>query len=420
MANLQSVLHAVPIDWAKVDWLYVGLLALFVFLSTLIGTFKRAFFSAALSALLFAAFFVFWTYYPHNLPLPTSAGAGSASVASAARDVPPALAGAAAAPAAATVAATASADAERYPSRAITMVVPFPAGGPSDVIARIVADRMAKSLGETIVVENVGGAGGTLGSARVAAARPDGYMLLAGSMGSHVAAPVLFSSLRYDSARDFEPIGLTAVAPVAIVARKDFPAKDMRGFIAYVKQNGSKVKQAHGGVGSSSHMACLLFTAQFGLAPELVPYRGTGPAVNDLAGGHVDFLCEQVVSIAPQVMSGLIKAYGVTGKARVASLPDVPTMAEAGSPQYDMSIWSGLWAPKGTPKAIVAQLSDALDKTLDDPAVQKKMADLGGTVPPKSERSAAFFDTYVRDEIARWNPILKAAGGAQAAARPGL
>ena len=206
-----------------------------------------------------------------------------------------------------------SAHADTYPSRTISMVVPFPAGGPSDVIARIVAGHMSETLGQTIIIENVGGAGGTLGSARVAAATPDGYTLLAGSMGSHVAAPALFANLRYDSARDFVPIGLTAIAPVAIVARKDFPAKDMRGFIDYLRANGEKVKQAHGGIGSSSHMACLLFTAQFHLNPKLVPYRGTGPAVNDLAGGHVDYLCEQVVSVAPQVTGGLIKAYGVTG-----------------------------------------------------------------------------------------------------------
>lgn len=186
--------------------------------------------------------------------------------------------------------------------------------------------------------------------------------------------------------------------------------KDMRGFINYVKANGNRVKQAHGGIGSSSHMACLLFTSQFGLKPELVPYRGTGPAVNDLAGGHVDFLCEQVVSVAPQVKSGLIKAYGVTGNARALSMPDVPTMAEAGFPQFEMSIWSGLWAPKGTPKSVLARLSDALDGALDDPAVQKKMSDLGGSVPPKTERSSAFFDSYVKSEIARWHPILKAAG----------
>jgi tripartite-type tricarboxylate transporter receptor subunit TctC len=302
-----------------------------------------------------------------------------------------------------------SAHAVTYPSRAINMVVPFPAGGPSDVIARIVADHMSKTLGQTIIIENVGGAGGTIGSARVASAAPDGYTLLAGSMGSHVAAPALFPSLPYDSRRDFIPIGLTAVAPVAIVARKDFPAKDMRGFIEYLKAHGNSVKQAHGGVGASSHMACLLFTAQFGLKPQLVPYRGTGPAVNDLVGGHVDFLCEQVVSVAPQVKGGLIKAYGVTGKTRAASMPGVPTMAEAGFPQFEMSIWSGLWAPKGTPNSVVAKLSSALEKALDDPAVQKQMADLGGSVPPRNERSPTFLGKYVNTEIARWQPILKAA-----------
>jgi len=310
---------------------------------------------------------------------------------------------------------TLSAHADTYPSRSITMVVPFPAGGPSDVIARIVAGHMSETLGQTIIIENLGGAGGTIGSARVAQAAGDGYTLLAGSMGSHVAAPALYTNLRYDSTRDFVPIGLTAIAPVAIVARKDFPAKDMRTFIDYVKANGDQVKQAHGGVGSSSHMACLLFTSQFGLNPKLVPYRGTGPAVNDLAGGHVDFLCEQVVSVAPQVSGGLIKAYGVTGKARAVSMPNVPTMAEARFPQFEMSIWSGLWAPKRTPKDVVAQLSQALDKALDDPAVQKKMSDLGGAVPPKNERSPAFFGNYVKSEIARWNPILTSAAAANVA-----
>jgi tripartite-type tricarboxylate transporter receptor subunit TctC len=304
---------------------------------------------------------------------------------------------------------TVSAHADTYPSRSITMVVPFPAGGPSDVIARIIADHMSKSLDQTIIIENVGGAGGTIGSARVAAASPDGYTLLAGSMGSHVAAPALYSNLRYESSRDFVPIGLTAIAPVAIVARKDFPANDMRSFIDYLKAKGNTVKQAHGGIGSSSHMACLLFTSQFGLKPELVPYRGTGPAVNDLAGGHVDFLCEQVVSVAPQVTGGLIKAYGVTGKTRAASMPNVPTLAESGFPEFEMSIWSGLWAPKGTPKNVVAKLSGALDDALDDPAVQKKMSDLGGSVPPKNERSPAFFESYVKAETARWHPILQAA-----------
>src|SRR5450756_239970 len=178
------------------------------------------------------------------------------------------------------------------------MIVPFPPGGPSDVVARIIAEGMSRVLNQTIIIENVGGAGGTIGTARVAAATPDGYTLLAAGMGSHVAAPALTPNLRYDSTKDFEPIGLISNAPVAVVARKDFPAKDLKEFIAYVKAQGDSVKQAHGGIGSASHMACLLFTSQLGLKPKLIPYRGTGPALGDLIGDHVDFFCEQVVSVA--------------------------------------------------------------------------------------------------------------------------
>ena len=191
--------------------------------------------------------------------------------------------------------------ADNYPSRTITLVVPFPPGGPSDVVARIIAEGMGRVLNQTVIIENVGGAGGTIGGARVAAATPDGYTLLAASMGSQVSAPVLTPSIRYDPIKDFEPIGLTANAPVAVVARKDFPAKDLKEFIAYVKANGDGVKQAHGGVGSSSHMACLLLTTELGLKPKLIPYRGTGPALGDLIGDHVDFFCDQVVSVAPAV-----------------------------------------------------------------------------------------------------------------------
>ena len=187
--------------------------------------------------------------------------------------------------------------AQDYPSRPITVVVPFPAGGPSDVVARIVTEQMGKHLGQSLIIENVGGAGGTIGSARVAAAQPDGYTLLAGSMGSHVAAPVLTPNLKYDSRADFVPIGFTAHAPAVIVARKDFPAKDLREFVDHLKKNGEKVKQAHGGIGASSHMACLLFNAAAGVKPIAVAYRGTGPAMNDLVGGHVDFFCEQAVSV---------------------------------------------------------------------------------------------------------------------------
>jgi tripartite-type tricarboxylate transporter receptor subunit TctC len=300
------------------------------------------------------------------------------------------------------------AGAQSYPSRPITVVVPFPAGGPSDVVARIVTEEMGKILGQSMVVENVGGAGGTIGSARVAAAHADGYTLLAGSMGSHVAAPVLTPNVKYDSERDFEPIGVTAHAPAVIVANKNFPAKDLREFVDHLKKHGQDVKQAHGGIGSSSHMACLLFDAAAAVQPSLVAYRGTGPALNDLIGGHVDFFCEQAVSVAPQIAAGTIKAYGVSSNERLAALPNVPTAKEAGV-NYQMSIWAGIFAPKGTPKDVIDKLAAALDKALDNPAVQQRLADLGGSLPTKDERTPARFNSFVKAEIARWSPILKAA-----------
>jgi tripartite-type tricarboxylate transporter receptor subunit TctC len=298
--------------------------------------------------------------------------------------------------------------AQPYPSRPITVIVPFPAGGPSDVVARIVAEQMGKVLGQTMVIENVGGAGGTIGSARVASAAPDGYTLLAGSMGSHVSAPVLTPNVKYDSARDFEPIGVTAHAPAVIVAKKDFPAKDLKEFIASVKQGGDAIKQAHGGVGASSHMACVLFSAAAGVKPTQVAYRGTGPAMNDLVGGHVDYFCEQAVSVSSQIAAGTIKAYAVSSPQRLTTLPNVPTAKELGV-DYEMSVWAGIFAPKGVSKEVVDKLADALDKSLDDATVQKRLSDLGGAIPAKAERTPVKFDAYVRAEIARWSPILKAA-----------
>ena len=298
--------------------------------------------------------------------------------------------------------------AQDYPNHSITVVVPFPAGGPSDVVARIVTEHMGRTLGQTLVIENVGGAGGTLGSGRVAAAAPDGYTLLAGSMGSHVAAPVLTPNIKYDSARDFIPVGPTAHSPAVIVARKDFPAKDLKEFVALLKQGGATLKQAHGGIGSSSHMACLLLTSEIGAKPTLVAYRGTGPAMNDLVGGHVDFLCEQSVSVVEQAKSGAIKAYGVSAAERLASLPDVPTAKELGI-NYLMSIWAGIFAPKGTPPALVTRLADALDKALDDDSVKQRINNLGGSIPEKRERTPVAFDVYVKAEIAKWAPVLTAA-----------
>jgi tripartite-type tricarboxylate transporter receptor subunit TctC len=302
--------------------------------------------------------------------------------------------------------------AQDYPSRSITVIVPFPAGGASDVVARIVGNQMSKILGQPVIIENVAGAGGTIGSARAAAAAPDGYTLLAAAMGSHVAAPVLTPNVKYDPLLDFVPIGITAHSPAVVIARKDFPARDLKEFVAALRQQGDAVRQAHGGIGASSHMACLLFTEQIGAKPTLVAYRGSGPALNDLVGGHVDFMCEQSVSVAESVLAGTVKAYAVSAPERLAMLPDVPTAREAGV-NYEMSIWAGLFAPKGVPPEVVAKLADALDKALDEPVVRETIAKLGGSIPAKEERNPAAFDRFVRSEIARWAPILAATRAGQ-------
>jgi tripartite-type tricarboxylate transporter receptor subunit TctC len=312
----------------------------------------------------------------------------------------------------ALVVSVAPARSQDYPSRPITVIVPFPAGGASDVVARIVTNQMAKVLRQSIIVENIGGAGGTLGSARVAAATPDGYTLLAAAMGSHVAAPVLTPNVKYDPVVDFVPIGISAHSPAVVIARKDFPAKDLKEFVAVLRQQGGQLKEAHGGIGASSHMACLLFTEQVGAKPTLVAYRGSGPALNDLMGGHVDFLCEQSVSVAEQVLAGSVKAYAVSASERLAMLPDVPTAKEAGV-NYEMSIWAGLFAPRGVPPEVIARLADALDKALDEPVVRERLIQLGGSVPAKAERGPAAFDRFVRSEIARWAPILAASRAEQ-------
>jgi len=297
--------------------------------------------------------------------------------------------------------------AQDYPKRSITVIVPFPAGGASDVVARIISNQMSKILGQPFIIENVSGAGGTVGSARAAAAAPDGYTLLAAAMGSHVAAPVLTPNVKYDALVDFVPIGITAHSPAVVIARKDFPAQDLKEFVAVLRQQGGALKQAHGGIGASSHMACLLFTEQIGAKPTLVAYRGSGPALNDLLGGHVDFMCEQSVSVAESVLAGLVKAYVVSAPERLAMLPNVPTAKEAGV-DYEMSVWSGLFAPKGVAPEVTAKLADALDKALDEPVVGETLAKLGGSIPAKAERKPASFDRFVRSEIARWAPILAA------------
>ncbi len=299
--------------------------------------------------------------------------------------------------------------AQGYPTRNIVMIVPFPPGGPSDTVARIIAEGMSRHIGQNVIIENVGGAGGTVGATRAAEAAADGYTLLAGSMGTMIAAPSFYPDLRYDATKDFEPLGMTANIAAAIAVRSELPVANVKEFVEYVRKSGPNVKQGHGGVGASSHMACLLFNKIFDLKPTLVPYRGTGPAMNDLIGGHIDYFCEQVVIIAPNVESKKVKALVVSADERLAVLPSVPGAKEAGAPDYQLNVWNAVYAPKGTPKEALSKLNDALNKTLDDPETVKRLGKLGGAVPHQSQRGPEFLRKSLAEDIPRWAPILKEA-----------
>lgn len=303
--------------------------------------------------------------------------------------------------------ATAPAQAQDYPTRNITMIVPFAAGGPTDVIARIVTGHMQQTLGQTIIIENVVGAGGTTASTRAARAAPDGYTLITGHMGTHAASVPLYPNLAYHPSKDFEPVGMLAGTPILILARKDFPPKDLKEFITYVKANTDKLNAAHAGVGSVSFSSCQLLNSVLKINPTGVPFNGTGPAMNALVGGQVDYMCDQIVNAVPQVKGGTIKAYAVATPKRNPSLPDVPTTAEAGLPEYQAQAWNAIFAPKGTPAPIVAKLNAAIVKALDDEGVRKRLLDLGSVIPEGSERTPEALGALVTSEIAKWTPVLK-------------
>ena len=297
-----------------------------------------------------------------------------------------------------------------YPSRPVTIIVPFAAGGPTDTITRIVSEYMARSLGQTMVVENVVGAGGTTASTRAMRATPDGYTIMTGHMGTHAAAVGLYPRLAYKPDTDFEPIGLLAGTPILILAKKDFPPKDLKEFVTYVKANGEKLNEAHAGVGSVSFTTCLLLNSILGVKPTRVPYTGTGPSMNALVAGQVDYMCDQIVNAVPQVQGGTIKTYGVATAARNPALPDVPTTKEGGLPEYEVSAWNAMFAPKGTPKPIIEKLNAAIVKALDDEGVRKRLLELGSDIPNAAGRTPEALAKLVKSEIDRWTPILKAAG----------
>ncbi|MBA2399122.1 MAG: tripartite tricarboxylate transporter substrate binding protein BugD [Bradyrhizobium sp.] len=308
------------------------------------------------------------------------------------------------------VAVAAPAQAQTYPTRSITMIVPFAAGGPTDVIARIVTGHMAQTLGQTIIIENVVGAGGTTATTRASRATNDGYTLITGHMGTHAASVPLYPNLAYHPEKSFEPVGLLAGTPILILARKDFAPKDLKEFIAYVKANETKVNAAHAGIGSVSNVSCELLNSVLGIKPVGVPFNGTGPAMNALVGGQVDYMCDQIVNAVPQVNGGAIKAYAIATPERNPSLPDLPTTTEAGLPAFQAQAWNAIFAPKGTPAPIVARLNEAVSKALDDENVKKRLLELGSVIPGPKDRTPEALAALVKSEIAKWTPVLKPAG----------
>ena len=301
------------------------------------------------------------------------------------------------------------APAAEYPSKPITIIVPFAAGGPTDTVARLLGQAMGADLKQTMIVENVGGAGGTVGAGRVARADPDGYTLFLHHIGQSTA-PALYRKLPYDAVTDFAPIGLVTDVPMTLVARANFPPKDLKEFITYVKQNKDKVTYANAGLGAASHLCGMLFMSAIDTDLTTVPYKGTGPAMNDLLGGKVDFMCDQTTNTTGQIKAGKIKVYAVTTKKRVPSLPDVPTAAEAGLPNFEVAVWHGLYAPKCTPKAIIDRLDAALKVALKDPTLKQRFADLGTEPVVENQATPEALSAHLKAQIALWGPIIKKAG----------
>src|SRR6187401_1149509 len=302
-----------------------------------------------------------------------------------------------------------AAQAQDYPVKTVTVIVPFAAGGPADVTGRIVADIFTRHLGQQFVVENVGGAGGTVGSLRAARAAGDGYTLISGHMGTHAAAPFFYPNLGYDPQKDFEPIGLIAEQPELLTVRKDFPANNLKEFVAYAKANESKLNMGHAGVGSVSYVGCLLLNSAIGIKPTMVPFTGTAPVMNAILAGQIDYDCDPVLGPLPHVRAGTAKALAIAAKKRSPLLPDVPTSAEQGMPEFDMAPFYAVFAPKGTPQPVIDKLAEALNKGLDEEAVRKRLESLGADVATPDRRGPKSLAALVHSEIARLTPILKAA-----------
>jgi tripartite-type tricarboxylate transporter receptor subunit TctC len=303
----------------------------------------------------------------------------------------------------------AAAAAQDYPTRTVTMIVPYAAGGPTDTVARVLAQSMSKSLGQTVVVENKPSAGGLVGAETVKVAKPDGYTILIHHIGM-ATIPSLYRQLRFNPLTDFEYIGLVNEVPMTIIGKQSLPPNNLKELLAYIRANKDKVTLANAGIGAASHLCGLLFMSAVGTDVLTVPYKGTGPAMNDLVGGQVDFMCDQTTSTTGQIKGGKVKVYGVTSPKRIPSLPDIPTLDEQGLKGADVAIWHALYAPKGTPKAVIDKLVAANQAALRDPAVQSKFAELGAVTFPPEKQTPQALQAHLKAEIDKWSPIIKKAG----------
>ena len=309
---------------------------------------------------------------------------------------------------AATIAGLGDAAAQTYPSRPVSMVVPYAPGGPTDTIARIMAEHMRGSLGQPVIIENVSGAGGSIGVARVARATPDGYTLSVGNLSSHVMNGAVYA-LPYDLIADFAPVSLLSFQPMLIVARKSLPADDLRGLVAWLKANAGNATVGIQGVGTAGHVFAVFFQKEIGTPLALVPYRGAGPAMQDLLAGQIDCMIDTPTNSLPQVRGGTIKAYAVTAESRLASAPDIPTVDEAGLAGFHFSFWQALWAPKGTPAPVIDKLNAAVAASLADPAIRQRFAEQGQEVPAVAQQTPQALAAYHKAEIEKWWPIVKGA-----------
>jgi tripartite-type tricarboxylate transporter receptor subunit TctC len=316
---------------------------------------------------------------------------------------------AAAAAAMMAIAGMSGARAEDYPARPVTVIVPFAAGGPADITGRIVADIFNRHLGQKFVVENVGGAGGTIGALRAARAAADGYTILSGHLGTNALAPAFYPNLAYDPQKDFEPIGLSAEYPEVLVVRKDFPANNLKEFVAYAKSNTGKLNVGHAGLGSVSYIGCLLLNAAIGIKPTMVPFTGTAPVLNAMLAGEIDYECDPVLGTLGQVQAGSVRALAVAARKRSPMLPDVPTSYEQGLPEFDCAPFYAVFVPSGTPQPVIDKLAEALNKGLSEESVQKRLAELGADIVEPSRRGPKALADLVKSESARLLPILKKA-----------